>query len=401
MRIEKYRHILVWNVAALLLITAAAVFYATASERKLNADLNALSQCFRQKKNQAICTVPTVKRMLTATSTLALMNVLEEHFGPGECHILGHVVGQQTYIQEKDVEAALSRCSATCDSACGHGAVGEAFADELGYDDPEVDLKHLSPNEMREVGQKLCASPQACHGVGHALFQGYKEFPPALDMCGTLSKVEVSVNYCYTGVFMEYADILKSRNFRPTESIAYPTPKELLTFCTRFEDREVMRSCFSYFPRIATVTLALSGASDASAYTRMKAVCGTYPPGYIRSACFAGIGFYGGGLTITNPPAARSTCEKMPHPPDIAACNQGLVRVDSLNRMSTSFPYCASLPDEKYRESCFHGLAYRLDALGVTAPDMEARCSGDAACLRAVEARKLDPWRKLEADFGK
>src|SRR5262249_29525738 len=149
---------------------------------------------------------------------------------PQDCHYIGHVLGQEVYWKHQDIEAALNECDRACDSACIHGAVGEAFAKALGLSSPEeektFDLEHLSKADIETVGQKLCTTTEACHGVGHIIFQTMGTIPSAMAEC---EKISPKSRSCFAGVGMEYADILSDRNTRNLPNVTFPSTSTLPT----------------------------------------------------------------------------------------------------------------------------------------------------------------------------
>lgn len=379
--------------------TFLALLGGVAAFRNLPAiqDMQALWQlknCARER-DAAMCSKPIIARLLKSHSGAEIMDMLEENVEAGVCHYMGHVVGQQSYIMYRDIDPAVSRCNIACESACEHGVVGEAFAQALGFDSEDIDLKHLSPEEIEKVGPKLCQTSQPCHGVGHTLFQIYERFDPALEACSQIATPRTRP-FCFTGVFMEYADILTSRNMRVVPEVSYPDATKLSTFCTEFELKDARRACFLYFPRIARAAL---GSGWTANLARVKAICESYT-GDNRVACFVGIGGYNSYQVAADSPYASALCESLSLESDKAACNLGEISYDVESRPVNVFNYCARLSTDVLKKTCYQGIFAKLNQRGVRVADFAKRfCGTNDMCLRSAEDFLIDPWSQIPNNF--
>lgn len=347
------------------------------------------------------CVKPYVRDLLALKSGAEVMNALSENLTAQQCHYVGHVVGQQIFhTKGDDIEAAIASCNRMCDSACVHGIIGEAFLTELGYDDPDFDFKHLSADDIRTVGRRLCSVPQACHGVGHSLFQAYLELEPALAVCRDITDNQY-LYYCYQGIFMEYADIVSSRNMRDVSGVEVPTIETLDSLCDLPESEE-RDSCFRYFPRIAVATFEKKGLSSSEALKHVRNTCTFRFVNTGRIACIAGIGVYSAYFIAENQHEAMRVCDRfLPNELDRAACTIGLVSVATQDRQQKVITYCRRLSDVPLLQtSCYHAVFYFLNRLGTPMEEARQLCANDDACLRGAEKYQRNPWNELYNVFG-
>ncbi len=354
-------------------------------------------------KNATACSRPAVKEMLGFRSAAEVMDALSVRLTPQQCHHVGHVVGQQSLVLSQDLERSVTRCTRTCDSACVHGAIGQAFAQELGLEDSsgtqDFDLQHLGAEEARTIGRRLCVSTEACHGVGHVLFQAHGSFESALSLCREIA-AGANRSYCYHGVYMEYADILSSREIRPTPNVIYPTPESLDALCGSQPSFEEKVSCFPYFPRIVDATFRARGLSSSSAMAHVRELCAAYPDQADRAACFFGVGFSSSYSLMEDTLTAVKICQQFPTPLDRIACNLGQVSASTRDRQPEVIAYCAALPDLPSRTSCYQAVFYYLSRSGTPMQDAAKLCGGDSVCERESEHYESVPLERILEGFG-
>lgn len=360
------------------------------------AALQAIGKC-TEEENGTICARPIVRELLSKHTGADIVYAIDARLTPQQCHYLGHVVGQESYTKFGNIEEAIAQCDRSCDSACIHGVIGEAFAQELGLgssdDVQDVDLAHLSEEDLKTVGARLCESPTACHGVGHSLFQLYHEFAPALAMCREVA-TEWRPNFCYQGAFMEYADILSSRNARPIDGVEYPERAQFSSLCVMPTIIE-SRSCFRYFPRMVVETLVREGMTRPNARKEVIDLCLAYPT-ETRVACIAGYGVYSAYNVLTDMPEALRTCAQFELDADKASCTLGMVSVASEERQEKLVNYCSFIPEEPLRASCFQALFFYLARIGVARESSKLLCREDALCLEQYARYQVDAWQAAE-----
>lgn len=361
--------------------------------------LQAAITCSMQRES-AECVRPVVITMLALKSPAYILSVLESRLKPQQCHYVGHVLGQQLFTRTPDVEQALAQCSRTCDSACTHGVIGQAFAVALGFPDPndtDFDLRHISPTDLQSVGKQLCISPGACHGVGHALFQTYAEFAPAFKMCRDIGGA--SITTCYNGVTMEYADVLSARNMRVVSDVEFPKPESFKELCA-FSDTEEARACFRYFPRVVEETLKKDEVPQEEARTQTQKICESYTSTDLRIACFAGIGSHAAYAVLTDTNEAVVKCISYSTNLDQASCMLGIVTVATGDRMNAIAKFCNAQISEPMRAACYQALFYTLDS-GRAEYSVPALCGAENPVCEAASSRaQIDPWSQIKKTFG-
>ncbi len=361
---------------------------------KFRSALAGVSACAGEKDGVA-CVRPEIKKLLELTGGADLMDILSARSGPMWCHYVGHVVGQQMYTRYHDVEAAISQCNRACDSACIHGIIGGAFAEELGIDYEKLNLAHMSVDELRKVGKRLCTNIGTCHGVGHALFQVYQKFEPAFAVCREVSGS--MLNQCYNGVTMEYADILSSRSMTSPPDIEYPDKDSLRSLCD-FPSLPEMRACFRYFPRMVYATLRRQDVSEAQSLEIVKNVCESYGEAMARTACFSGMGSSGSYLVLTNTPAAVKSCQGLGSRQAEASCIIGKLAVATEDRTKPLALYCAAMSDVPMRTICYQGLFFFLNRIGTSMERMREICgSDDGVCQQGLRNLGIDPMEQIRS----
>lgn len=362
--------------------------------------LSALAVCTEESRAVA-CSREPVQRILSLSSASEVMDSLEQKLTAAQCHYIGHVVGQQAYIREQDAEVAFSTCNRACDSACIHGAIGEAFAEELGYDpdlDTAIDLQHLDTDGMAAVGKRLCVSTSTCHGVGHTAYQLFNGIEPALALCREIS-TEDFYFYCANGVFMEYADILSAQNMRTVSGVTFPHDEELAGFCVR-ESADEMRACFRYFPRIVRETYAHTDRSPESARRRIRDTCIEMEDVRVRAACVAGIGASAAYLVKENQGEAIQVCEQFRTRADSAACYLGQVSVATLDRSDVLVRYCGIVPEPAMRASCYRSFSNLFASAGGSPESIVALCEPEnELCREGVTQSREDAWFYVEKTY--
>ncbi|HVU75225.1 MAG TPA: hypothetical protein VHD38_00065 [Candidatus Paceibacterota bacterium] len=350
------------------------------------AGMAKVKKCAQLSRNAPLCAQPAIRSMLDVASGTEIIHTFEKQLTPAQCHYMGHVVGQQSYIKYQGLEKALAQCDNTCESSCIHGAVGEAFEEELGVGTTNLDLKHLSAADIERIGTQLCKEAEPCHGVGHVLFQAYLKFAPALEECQKVASPE-NANFCFGGVFMEYADQLNARSLHPTSDVGYPRSFDLPSFCTSQKTIHERRACFLYFPR---VVWAVIGGERDPAVARTASMCETYDP-LDRSACFAGIGAFNSYNISTQFDSAQAGCALYPDFGDQASCNSGVITFDVGSDNTAVFAYCHALSTEKLQAVCYQNIFYKLSQRGASLKDVLPYCKNDERCLSEQANYAVDP----------
>lgn len=378
------------RISIIAIAVVASGSYVLTRQNDLHAaSIAALERC-TVADQPVSCAQPIIVKLLDAASEADIVRAIESAVDGGSCHYLSHIVGQQAVQKTGDLEGVLARCPQTCESACVHGAVSQAFAQELGVTDPSFELGHLDLADIRKSGTKLCATSQPCHAVGHVLFQSFAKYAPALDECDAIAPEQFRM-FCYGGVFMEYADVLDARSLNPTTVSATLRSRDLHALCTSQTNIERERACFLYFPRIAW---RVWGGSKPDAVARIIDVCKAYPEAD-RHACFSGLGAFSSFTVSTDIHAALAACAVSDDPRDIAACNLGTINLEIVSSQLNILSYCARQSSEALRRHCFEAVFYKLDQRGdAIQPESDAFCKTDALCREAMQ-HYGDPWDAL------
>ena len=388
-------------------ILGAGIFVADAlnlgTPNTFEAALAQVKNCVQtEEKDFFECSRPAAEKMLDFKSATEVMDELSTTLTLQQCHFIGHIIGRQSFIRNQNIEDTISSCTRTCESACVHGAIGQAFAQELGLEDTgdtqRFDLKHMSLDDVLNIGRQLCASPEACHGIGHVLFQIYGKFEPGLAMCRKIAEGSHR-GYCYHGVYMEYADILSSREIRTTPGVTYPSPETLDSLCSSQPTFWEKMSCFPYFPRMVGATLQEGGISSDQAARRVREICDSYLEKDNRAACFFGIGVSSSYSLMKDAQSATQICQEFPKLLDQTACNLGQVSASTRDRLPNVVAYCAALPDSSLRPSCYQAVFYYLNRSGAPMQDVMKLCKGDSVCERESKNYESIPLQWILEGF--
>lgn len=358
--------------------------------------LSVIAACTAQK-SFIRCVQPAVNQLLDGESGAELMDELEKRFSPVQCHYIGHIVGQELYLRNHSIEDSMAVCNLACDSACAHGIIGQAFADQLGYDgisDVTLDLQHLNPDQIRSVGAKLCTDLDACHGVGHTLFAYYQKFAPAFAVCKSVASA-ARLSACASGVVMEYADELSSKNFLAATKTQPPSPDTLQSLCDLPQPWQA-RACFRYFPRMYTAVLK-KDIENPETLQAIAGICKTQSTDEYRLACFAGIGSYQTFLLVKDPAAAAAVCNGFGGLRDRAACVYGAITPRTEDRKQQLVSFCEAVLPESLRTACYQNFFHALSQRdGTSLEGAEAVCGANTRCLQGLKNYGLDSWEGLK-----
>lgn len=371
-------------------------------EFRVSHALSSLKAC-GDNSNPVICGRPFVRELLDTQGPGDLMRYfVAARVPPLQCHYLGHIVGQQAYLKDKNIELLLRTCTMSCDAACIHGAIGEMFAQELGMgqagDDSGPSLVHVNAEDVKTQVRRLCVEEEACHGVGHVAFQMSGDMREALSLCDSAGDYASS---CYNGVVMEYADVLSGRNMREAPDIAYPDEASLRELCTVLPDLVQRRSCFRYFSRIVVDTLVQGGDTRDEAYEGLVKICYAYKDVNNRTACFAGVGSYNSYLILTDQDAAIRVCMALEGRLNRASCFFGEIAVSVSPRQEKLLNYCTILPEDIFKGECYQVIFFYLSKFKTSMDQARAFCgTTNTLCIRGYENHAVQPSVQLARDFG-
>ena len=387
---------------SIVLVTVFGVVFGSfllslGTEAAFAADLNSIKGC-QAEKSPIICSLPYIRHMLTLRTGAEVMKGIAQTVTYPQCHFEGHAVGQQLYARNHDMEASIMQCGRECDSACLHGIIGEAFTEDLGFGYSSTsdgfDLQHINRNDLHKYGAELCRTAEACHGVGHIVFQIAKSVGAGMKLCEDFAPKN-TLSTCYNGVIMEYADVLTSRSSREQKGVTAPPISTLKSFCL-LPTSDRSRACFRYFARFVVATLKPVGYSLADALKETRRICESYPKGENRLACMASIGSYNNSLSLTNPAAARDVCTVFADKHDEASCILGQVYTAISDRKEGLARYCSSLPKPDIRYVCYQGLFHYAFWVGENMTSAGTLCAaGNEACQAGLQAYRVDSFEVI------
>ncbi|TSC86221.1 MAG: hypothetical protein G01um10148_727 [Parcubacteria group bacterium Gr01-1014_8] len=387
--------ILASSAAFIVLLGLGSVFIAQTYETPSdpNIAVTVLKTCAEHRL--VACARPEIRRLLTNMSGAEILDLFSEKFSTVKCHTLGHIVGQELYLAKKNVEHALAVCNNACASSCVHGVIGEAFLQEAGITEKEgLDTLHMSPEDIRALGIRLCASVSTCHGVGHALFMAYGEFPPALAACSEIAS-GARRTFCYRGVFMQYADMVSENSVRDAEYISLPARGSLQSLCAQTSSDE-LRACMRYLPRIYA---ELTDRSQAG----LEKFCESYSDAERRIGCFLGIGVARADMVFKDPAATHHVCEDLEMTGDRASCTLGMISsAAEYKRIPELLSYCQAVGELFVRHICYHGVFQSLSFMMAERAETEVMsehkklCEGHGSeCLNGLYLHNADPWETI------
>lgn len=156
-----------------------------------------------QSENQNKCLRKNLKYLLKIADTKQIMEYLEEKTPEDgkSCHLSGHIVGELSMRNPRELRAVLSNCGSGCDYGCTHGVMAKLFR---------------SQSNIKEIGE-MCQTTKhevfiqdttACfHGIGHGVAE-YANYSvqESMNMCDELEP-QIRKEECATGAIMEIMDM--------------------------------------------------------------------------------------------------------------------------------------------------------------------------------------------------
>jgi len=375
--------VIVVVAAALIVGVFRGTFAGYVSARLEATAVQTLKAC-AERSDLIACARPTLAALLEHENGSVVMRLLADNFPAQTCHYMGHVVGQDLFLRYHDPQAALAQCSADCSSACAHGVIGEDFIQIAGID-ADFDPAHLSADDIHVLGTRLCALPNGCHAVGHALYLAYQDVGPSLTMCANISTNDKRTN-CDNGVFMEYTNELASKSaWKEGVPGTVPSADSLATFCD-WPTAEERNQCFSFFPWIVidTLTRGSTATTSSAALTTVVTICAGLSDPQDRYSCINAVGQDVRNPILTTPRPARMVCDMFPTLEAQKICVSGIIdQADQFNKANEALSFCGTLDNGSLRESCYIDVFAYLPSSS-TAASVATHCpAGDPLCLQA------------------
>lgn len=355
--------------AALLLALAAvgvlSITVYTIHRNTLSSDipLEKLATCFSKNTNTTAvanprCLQQTVRELLHTYSTATLLDAASTTTAPqviyDNCHIIGHIIGRETFARSGSLENALALCSRACYYACTHGAIGAAVLSELGEEYDDEDIVHASGSEIERFGAKYCSDSVLCHGVGHLLYMSYQDFSKALLGCDNISTKPQS-EYCYQGVFMEGLGMSQSLLLHTEKPAAQPLGDYTYP-CTHIAN-SAAHACFLYLPLFQKYIFTERHIPATTAGLRIaENTCDTFNTKY-RAYCFVGVGYRATEVFLATNEETYSFCDTFKSGSDSVWCTLGrtLQFTDRLT-YSAAAEYCAQQGTDSMKTMCYRTL---------------------------------------------
>lgn len=324
-----------------------------------------LTQCFAEVDNNAVhaetCTRDAIRKFLSIYSTAELMEFTSADALPvsirGQCHALGHIIGEETYKQTGSLENALARCTNSCRSACLHGAISQGVLETLGGGYEGEDIAHADTGALIKMGSPYCdRSIPLCHGLGHVAYMTAASLQSALTICDDISKKTLTAESCYQGVFMERsgtADAATPFN----DVISYEIREGDYTYPCLDIDPKYRRACFQELPAYLLPLFEKDGVYVfRERLEKVIETCNTIE-GRDRASCFEGIGVEAHlfGYFSFDGDVLQALCDRLPRTSDQTACTLGIVpKYAFIDSYATS--YCDAIDEEERRTTCYHAL---------------------------------------------
>jgi hypothetical protein len=371
-------------VLTVVAVVAAGALTASAPFSRDLISLDELRDCSRQTDDTTIaCKQRAVRTLLRSMTARELMTRVENEFPPGECHAIGHVIGQET--NASTFESAMLACGGTCNFACVHGAIGHAFSEMPDIKTMEAE-GGVNSATIQTEGAALCDEGQSCHGVGHMLFLFLPGLTDALEMCDEISPDSERAWSCYSGVFMENGVLRVSANValdpaRARESVR--DPHDLLAPCPTLSPR-FRGACYHFLYLNQDVTLHERGITTWSGkYGARADACLTLDDRRERGMCFEGIGM---SLFVPVPVSredAVHACESVPDPDARAGCAAGFSHALTIfDRGAEAVHFCASLTEAYTKQNCYEGIFWPARAWSLYSPETLCALTEDGDCTR-------------------
>lgn len=394
--LQKYGGVFVSvGVLAAGIIFALSVFFHLPDYITRNTvSFDRLRTCLEDPDTVILCARSEIQKLLSGRSGGEAMSFLEEALSSGQCHAVGHIVGQEVYKRTRNIEMSIAECGYKCTGSCVHGVIGEAMIQELGLTE-DVDPRHLDPEYIKKAGKLLCSTRSTCHAVGHILFQIYNEFDQPLATCEDISSGGER-EHCFRGVFMEHADTVSTHNLLlGTERKQLSDPQNLSFPCDGAAPVH-QHACLRYLSRIQEPILEKQDLSDAEIRETKRKICETFSSN-ARSSCFEGYGFDQYNLVRSESVLAHQICAELSLSSDRRACTLGLIYpVADNGDIGLALSFCGDVNGKEEKNVCYHAV-FEAAKLRVSPNlsflEIKALCrSSDSECLVAAEAYAKDSW---------
>lgn len=381
----KYGRVVIFGI----ILMCAIAMYAYASRHSTNdfAGIETtLQECLAGENSAVIdsCLKSNIASLLSQTSAASLMHYVVATTTPqkivSQCHIIAHVIGEETLIDDGTLEGALARCSNECNYGCVHGAIAAEVARSFGETYPGEDIAHADTSEIEAVGKKYCEQSQAlCHGIGHIARIASDSLLDALSICTHVSPEKYRYS-CNNGVYMEDFGRIA---FAP-RPVTLEHPDDYGYPCNIVSD--ATGDCYYQLRDYQRARFDANNVPEKDRLGISKGVCAALQ-GKRRSDCFAGLGYKldrgldaSGQLSHSGP----SVCAALPSE-DRVACMRGLAfNYASFSRSGEAVAYCDAQTVPSERSLCYDTV---FENVTVAHDALSSICiaAGSAPCTQELD----------------
>jgi len=282
-----------------------------------------------------------------------------------QCHLFAHTIGKGVFNHDpKSWKNVLAHATSACSYGVGHGLI-ESYS------------LTLKPEALRTsaVLLDICKNqPSNCtHVLGHSIILEYKgDLDQSISQCAIFNKSERE--YCYNGVFMEYAypeTLVEHGYVNKSLLILPPRLPELASLCNGFKDTVVSTECWGEMvhPLFDTYKQNYQKAFD---------FCGTAHTLQASSKCIDGL--VGGIIVAKNfdLQGTRSICTLKARRSNFEDTCYAILVSTSLTYLPSqhgpkAVEFCNSLEDQ-FKRNCFQTVAIKLTS-NIKKQDAEAICA--------------------------
>lgn len=387
-RLFRQLHWVVFGGVTIIAVTLIAVLFIT--YRGAANARTVLEPCVSATMVDFACVRSGVAQLLTHNSPAELMHEIELTF-PQQCHVIGHIVGQQVYQNSVSVEDALDACIPSgCGAACTHGAAAEAMVEVTGADLFSDDV-HPTLEELRKGADYFCSHPRTCHVYGHLLFLKMGSLENALTECNAIAD-GLSAWSCYIGVFMENNNPMISalKDVAPRDYTVHD-PDDFLSPCRTVEE-EYKPGCyhFLFMNQFKTWRSTHSEWDTDLFLARQREACETLTTIEEKNMCAEGIGR---SLYMQrSPQISHDVCLTFATASERASCtySASAVYVEYGYAPGEIMDICGAHREKDTQYACYMGI---FSALRVRQdPSLEEACPAhNTRCQEILESFLKDP----------
>jgi hypothetical protein len=340
-------------LAAIIIVGIGIAVWSDASQDVISVD--AMHDCAQEGDGgpfDVSCIRAIVIAALKTQPAHEIVAEAEKAF-PKNCHIIGHIVGEEAYRSSSSIETAYESCMpVSCVNACVHGVGSESFREVAAANGVDLASDHPNMDMILDDGRELCRKTGTCHGVGHVLMYLKNDLSFALTMCDTIGGDNAEA--CYRGVFMEDA----SRTVAITARVV--SDADRTTYIAATESIPCGSVAAKYQPacyRFAHFYLVPAGGGfRPEAFSELVAACSQIPRGLSREECFFSTGWtlYDGNSIDQ----ALDACATLSVQGDRKACANGTSNfyADHGNAFEIIRAACPRQRDPEIVRECYRGL---------------------------------------------